>query len=255
MEQTTSRYILSISLLLMTLSSAFAQEKKTTQTAIIPSYDVDISYAAHLPAGVLANRFGWNNNLGIGVHYKNPKLFFYGISGSYFFGYNVKEDVLKNLRTKEGEIIGKDAENAFMVIDQRGFNAGAHIGKIFPLSKKLPESGIRVSVGLGYLQHWIRIKDDNATVPGVTGDYKKGYDRLTAGGVLSEFVGYQYISKRGFLNLFAGFELMQGVTKSQRSWDFDLMQRNDKLCLDLLQGFRIGWTLDIRQRKSDTIFY
>lgn len=80
-------------------------------------------------------------------------------------------------RTPEGDIIGNDRLLASVVLRKRGYYFGGLVGKLFTFNEK--RSGIRLTLGAGLLRHWIRIQDDNSSVPELTGDYKKGYDRLT----------------------------------------------------------------------------
>ena len=240
----------------MGATTAFAQSKPTVAAELPPpAITIEIGYGVHLPAGTMAARFGFDNYLNGGVHYVTPKLWVFGIDGGYFFGYDLKEDPLRKLRTPDGYLLGSDRENAFVTMDERGWLAGLMIGKIVPTTPKLPESGIRLTLTAGYMQHFIRIKDDNGTVPALAEPYLKGYDRLTGGAYITEFVGYQYIDRQGFMSLFAGFESTQGFTKSLRSWNTDLMAADTRNRLDILNGFRIGWTLPIRQKKSADIFY
>jgi hypothetical protein len=246
---------------LLCATTAFAQNKPApiaTPPALTlpkPTITVEVGYGVHLPAGVLAQRFGLDNYLAGGVHYVTPQQWIFGIDGGYFFGYDLKEDPLRKLRTPDGYLLGLDRENAFVTMDERGFMAGAMLGKVLPTTPKLPESGIRLSLTAGYMQHFIRIKDDNGTVPALGAEYLKGYDRLTGGAYITEFVGYQYVDNQGFMSLFAGFEFTQGFTKSLRTWQTDLMTADTRSRLDLLNGFRIAWRLPIRQKKSADIYY
>ena len=109
----------------------------------------------------------------------------------------------------------------------------------------------------GVLQHKIRIEDRTGGLPQLVGDYKKGYDRMTNGLALTEFIGYQHFSNDGRINFYVGFEFTQGFTKNRRSWDFLTQQRMDNNRLDLLNGLRIGWTLPILgdSYDADDIFY
>jgi hypothetical protein len=244
-------------LLLLSSLSTFAQAPKKTNEApkILPSWDVEAGYGGHLTAGDLADRFGAANYLHGGVHYKNDKLWFYGIDGGYFFGYELREDPLRLLRTPDGNILGKDKEYALVSMDERGFLVGAIVGKIIPLSKKQRQSGLRTSLTVGYLQHSIRIQDDNLQVPSIAENYAKGYDRLTGGLQVTEFLGYQIVDSKGFINFFGGVESTQGFTKSLRSWQTDLQTNDQRNRLDVLMTARIGITLAIRKQKPNEIFY
>jgi hypothetical protein len=222
---------------------------------ILPAWCVDAGYGAHLTAGDMANRYGAANYLHGGLHYKTNKLWFYGIDGGYFFGQETKEDPLSILRTPDGHILGKDREYARISMDERGFLIGALVGKIIPLSQKLPESGIRTSLTVGYMQHSLRIQDDAGQVPALADNYKMGYDRLTGGVHVTEFLGYQIVDTKGYINFFGGLESTQGFTRSLRIWQTDLRRNDTSSRVDVLFTARVGITLAIRKRKANEIYY
>lgn len=222
---------------------------------ILSAWDVEVGYGANSTAGDMAARYGIANYLNGGLHYKTNKLWFYGVDGGYFFGNNLKEDPLSILRTPDGNILGKDREYARISMDGRGILVGALVGKIIPLSQKMPESGIRTSLTVGYMQHSIRIQDDAGQVPALAEEYKKGYDRLTGGVQVTEFLGYQIVDTKGYINFFGGLESTQGFTKSLRIWQTDLRLNDTSNRTDILFAARIGITLAIRKRKANEIYY
>lgn len=54
----------------------------------------------------------------------------------------------------------------------------------------------------------------------ITGDYKKGYDRLCGGPALQEFIGWQHVGHGRDMSWLIGFEFNQAFTETRRSWDF-----------------------------------
>ncbi len=217
-----------------------------------------ISYAVQEPGGDLIDRYGTNFNIGLGIDYlTSEKNWILGFAGGYIFGQDVKTDVLAGLRTPDGNIIGNDRSYVDIQTRQRGFYAGMHVGKIISLSSLNPRSGIRFTVGAGLLQHKIRIQDAPFTsVPQLSDKYKKGYDRLTNGLALQQFIGYQLLSANRLVNFYAGFELTQGFTRSRRDFDFDTRQKDDADRLDLLFGFRLGWILPFYfGQEADEVYY
>ena len=92
------------------------------------------------------------------------------------------------------------------------------------------------------MQHKIRIQDDpESPVASLTNEYKKGYDRLTNGWSLNQFVGYQYFAKNKRINFYAGIESTQGFTQNVRGYNFDTKSYDNESRLDVLYGLRIGW--------------
>ncbi|MEL7120151.1 MAG: hypothetical protein AAFO07_11940, partial [Bacteroidota bacterium] len=203
-------------------------------------------------------RFGQFNAVGSSFEILTPESnFIIGLTGSFIFGTDVRTDVLANLRTTEGLIYGNDRNVADIQLRQRGFYIGGTLGKIFSLSKVNPRSGIKALLGVGLLQHKIRIQDDpNTSVPQLSTDNKKGYDRLTNGLAITQFLGYQYLSTDGRINFYLGLEAMQGFTASRRDFNFDTMSQDTENRLDASIGVKVGWILPFYMgKKAAQIYY
>ena len=233
---------------------------QTPKDSCFKMHLVSAQFSGQLPGGDLAKRFGSNLNVGVAYLYKTRKNFLFGIDPNYFYGNNVKEDVLAGLKTSEGTITNTDGNFAEVRVNERGWNVHVCAGKIIPtvFRKKIspnPNSGIMIVFGAGYMFHFINILNEERNVPQVAGDYKKGYDRLTGGLSLKQFIGYNFLSNNRLLNFYAGFECYQGFTKSMRTYDYDLMKSDTKNRFDLLYGFRVGWILPIyKRRESENLF-
>ncbi len=208
-----------------------------------------LSYAAQLPAGDLAKRFGFNSNVGGGVAYKTKSNWQFGAEFYYLFGNIIHETgIFDTIATSTGNLIANDGNYPGISFFERGFDIQLSAGKLFPVSKNL-NSGILVKFSAGYIQHHINIEIPSDWTPQVANDYLQGYDRLTAGVCITEFVGYQYISKKLYLCFFGGFEFTQGFTKSLR-YDFDLKSQNTTMRYDLLNSIRVGWMLPLLQEHK-----
>jgi hypothetical protein len=243
---------------ILILSISFASFSQGVKDTTLSMHLTCIQWSLQLPAADLAKRFGPNMSVGINYYYKTNKNWLLGLDGNYIFGgtKNVKEDVVSNLRTPEGSITNSDGNFAAIRLTENGWNVTLTIGKIFPKYLSVnPNSGIMFLLGAGYMQHKINIFDIERKVPQLQGEYKKGYDRLTAGPSLKEFIGYLYLSNNRLANFYGGFEFYQGFTKSLRPYNFDQAVADNKLRLDLLFGFRIGWILPIYKRvESSNLF-
>jgi len=216
------------------------------------------SYAFQAPGGDLADRFGVNSVIGAGFQWKTPGNWIFGTDFNFIFGGNIKNaDSLQfNLKTDNGNIIDMAGNWTDYSLYERGYYLTAKFGKLFPILSPNPNSGFFITGSAGYLQHKIRIEVVNNTAPQLNGDYKKGYDRLTGGFVINEFIGYMYLSNNRLLNFYGGFEFTQAWTKPLRDVNFDTM-KPDELTkrFDLLNGFRIGWIIPIFQRQPEKFYY
>lgn len=217
-----------------------------------------LSYGGHTPGGDMAGRFGNNFSFGTGTDLITGKgNWIFGADFAYIFGGEVKQDVLATLRTPEGFIIGNNRSFADVQLRERGFFAGALVGKLIGIGKANPRSGIRLTVGAGLLQHKIRIQDDPFSgVPQLDDNYKKGYDRLSNGLALSQFIGYQILSLDKRVNFYIGLEFFQGFTMNRRDFNFDTRTKETSKRTDLLSGIRAGWVIPIYfGREAGEVYY
>jgi hypothetical protein len=217
-----------------------------------------VAYALQFPGGDLSDRYGINSNIGGGFLWKTPKNWFVGADFNSIFGSDLKnsDELLQNLKTETGHIIDMGGTFANYNLYERGYYATARFGKLFPVLSPNPNSGFVILLGAGYLQHKTRIDVEKNTVPQLTGDYKRGYDRLTGGFVLTQFVGYMYLSNSRVLNFFGGFDFSQAWTKPFRDVNFDTrLPDAQPNRLDLLTGFKLGWIIPIFPREPEKFYY
>jgi hypothetical protein len=216
---------------------------------------VGIHVGGQLPFADMAERFGPDLTMGGSFLIKTGKNWVYGIEANYMYGRNVKEDVLKQMRTKEGNITDNDGYPADLRVTERG--AGIHllIGRVFPLASQNPNSGLLVNVGIGVMQHKIKLYDAQQRVAAVKGDLAHGYDRLSAGVSFTQFIGYLFLSENRLLNFYFGFESYQASTKSLRKFNYDTGLPDTRKRLDVLAGFRLGWILPLYRKKPNEFYF
>ncbi len=212
------------------------------------TFNVNASFGGQLPAADLALRYGSNLGVGSGIEYiRIPSGWSYNLYVQYLFGQDVKEDVLAKIRTTDGNIIGETNAYADVALRMRGLYTGASVAKIFKLHDNGNRfGGIRLALGGGWLNHRIRIQDNTqGSVPHLESAYTKGYDRYSSGIALTQFVGYQMVSRNRTFNFFAGLEFTEGFTRNRRGFNFDTMLRDDLKRRDILYGVRIGWSISL----------
>lgn len=218
---------------------------------------VHAGYGYFLPGGDLADRFGSSLSPALRAEWQfDASQWFVGLHGSFFFGNEVKEDVLSGLRTSDGGIVGNDRSFADVPLRMRGWLSTVYAGKVIPLGQSDARSGIRLESGLGYLRHKIRIQGDpSRNVAPLSEGYKKGYDRLTGGLALHQSVGYQYLSADGRINFTLTFECTQARTQGLRGYQYDLRAPDSGRRTDLLFGLRATWILPFYVTEGEAIYY
>ena len=238
---------------LLTICSVIAQEDEGPD----PLLGLHFNYGFQIPGGDLADDFGWANSTGLGFEYQTSKDYIFGLEGGVFFSNRVKNDVIASLRGPDSLVIGSNGDLADINLKERGIDIKAQIGKVFNINKQKNRSGIRTTLGLGILQHKVRIQEDfNTPTPQLSEEYTKGYDQLTNGLLISEYVGYQLLSKNGLVNFRIGVEFGQAFTQNRRSWDFEANLKKDEKRLELTQTLKLSWILPFYLiQRPDEIFY
>lgn len=242
-----------ICILVLVLSIQLSAQVSVKDSSIYTPM-IGFSYGYYLPAGDMATRFGNNSSVQLNVDFKTRQYWTFGLNGSYIFGKKIYESLFDSISTSNGQIINEKGAFADIRLYERGFTISGAFGRMFPFKKPNPNSGVVVSIGLGFIQHKIRIETIGNNVPQLSKEYKKGYDRLSNGLLISENVGYMYLSNNRLVNIYFGLECMQGFTKSRRSYDFDLMKQDTKQRLDVLYGVKVIWILPL-YKKPPQDFY
>ncbi len=246
--------LLIIALLFWT-SNMFAQVNPADSAiaAFIPNF----AYSYQFSGGDIAETFGHNSTIGGGFFVKTKKNFIYSADVNFIFGSQIKNDIeiLSMVLNSYGYITDGNGTYALYTMYERGYTLNFRFGKIFNVMSPNPNSGLMIMGGVGYLTHRLVIDNQYRTAPQISGDYAKGYDRLTGGINFNQFIGYFFMSKSRLLNFYGGFEFMQGFTKSRRDYVFDLQKKDTDNKLDLFYGFRIGWMIPAYKRAPDQYYY
>jgi hypothetical protein len=215
---------------------------------------IELSYAGQLPGGQLGKLFGFNSNVQGGVYYKTQTNWLYGASFSYFFGNQLKAgNLLDSIATSNGNLIASDGNYPGVSYFERGFDIQLTVGKLFPVSKN-HNSGILCTISAGYIQYHMSIQTPSDWTPQIDSNYSVGYEHLTAGVCGTEFVGYQYISKKQYLAFFVGFEFTEMFAKSLQ-FDFETETKDPNYRYSMLSSIRAGWILPILQENTHKLTF
>ncbi len=240
--------------LFLSVFGSYAQ--KSLRDSTVNTFLVGLNYKANLTGGDLADRWGFNNQLGVDVDHKFKNNLTVGIGGGFIFGSKLKDtSIFSDLYNSYGAITSLSGVPSDILFLMRGFTVYGSAGYVFNQLGNNPNSGLWVNAGLGYMMHKIRIESLVDVVPQLEGDYKKGYDKLTMGFSTKQFIGYLYQSDWRLLKFYGGFEFSQGFTKNVRTYNFDTGGPETDLKLDLLYGFKVGWILPISHRTRSEYYY
>lgn len=210
-----------------------------------------------MPGGEMQKLYGNSGIAGVGYSYKTASNWLFSFDLGFIFGDNIKNDsIFDDFINSDGNITGVTGLVSSLKTYERGYTFGFKAGKILPVFGPNPNSGILLSGGVGFLQHKIRIEDQFVEVPLVSDDnYKQGYDRLTNGLSLSQFVGYQYYGNKRRINFYGGVEFIQGYTKNRRAANYDTGQTNFDYGWDFLTSVKLGFCFAIYKQAPQEYYY
>jgi hypothetical protein len=221
-------------------------------------FHADFGY--NLPGGHLVHRFGSSLGIGGGILIKPWDNWFINPVFHYHFGAQVKEDdILDGLMTSNNFLIGSFGSAADPVFQERAYQVAVRLGYLVPKTGPNPNSGVLVMAGFGFFQHKIRIEylenDIDNKVPSLEGDYRKGYDRLTNGASLNQFIGYMHSGNQRLINFYVGFEFLQAFTENRREINFDTGVHDGTQRLDLMFGIKAGWFFPVYKANAQEVFF
>lgn len=241
-------------IILFTLLYSFFANAVKDSSMVIPMLSGSIAF--QIPKGDLSKRFGFNSSVGPSFTVKTRNNILIGADFEFIFGNQLKDStIFQNIITSNGYLINTYGEYANVILSERGFYIGGKIGYQIPILAPNPNSGFFATMGIGLLQYKTRIENDGNNTPYILNDYKKGYDKLTNGLCLKEFIGYRYLGNKKTINFYAGFEFYQAWTENRRSIDFDTMTRDDVPKKDYLYSFRFGWIIPFYKRMPQEYYF
>lgn len=217
---------------------------------------LSFNYSLNNPTKDWSSRFGTFNTIGGEIGYKTKKNWLFLTDGNFIFGNQYKETtLLDNLKDSYGNITDDQGNIATVPVFTRGFTFSYMSGKL--ISFKKVNNGLLIKGGIGFLSYKYRIETNSINVPQLEGDYRMGYDRLTQGLLLSEFIGYQYVSEKNLYNFYIGFFLQQGFTRNMRTIFYDLpdLVVSNKIRNDNSFGVKIGWNIPFFNDKPKEYYY
>lgn len=216
---------------------------------------VGIHLGGMIPSADMAKRFGPNLSAGGSFMYKTRRNWIFGADFTFMFGRNVKEDVLKQLKNDDGFVTDNEGYPADIRVTERCIGLRVVGGRVFRVLSPNPNSGLMVTVGVGYMQHKINLYDAQQKVAAIKDELAYGLDRLSSGISLSQFVGYLFLSENRLLNFYAGFDFQQGFTRSVRKLNYDTGLPDTEQRVDVLTGFRVGWILPLYKKRPNEFYY
>lgn len=268
--------------LLMGLSSpALAQEKlyQDTLECHIVGFSVGTMFPDRLFSKAVDPATGINNEkLTMNSMYKSPFLDFNGsvaykyksnwvVSADYDFWFgsdNLRDRVerLEGVYSSAGIVMAINGVDGVFQCNNRGMSIKAGLGKIIVVDKKNPNSGIWLKGSTGWCMSKTVFSQDytEASAPQLSGIYQNLYDQRKSGWMLSEGIGYWFMSnKLNLWNCYAMFEVSQCWMRSTRDYTIDklagLHGKDESRHFDMLYTLKLCWMFPLKGKSSFDYYY
>lgn len=238
------------------ISSALVSQVNV-RDSIIGAFVPHLSYSYQFSGGDISKSFGNNSTIGGGLRYKTSRNFVFSADVNFIFGSDIKnaDSILWMPMTEDGFIIDGNGTYALYALYERGYNINVSFGKILPVLNPNPNSGLMITAGLGYTLYRLKIDNQHRTAPQISDDYAVGYDNLTGGISLNQFIGWFYMGNSRITNFYAGIEFHEAFTQNLREWNFSKMEKNTGNYFDYFIGLKVGWMLPLYDRAPDKYYY
>ena len=202
---------------------------------------------------------------GLDATYKYRSNWLVMLEGDIWFGSdNLQHRIerMDNLFSRDSIIIGTNGTDANVTCYNRGFSVQGGFGKIFPLApEKNPNSGILARISAGYMLQQTIFMVNDVNAPQVEDDYALLYDHQRKGFLLTEGIGYWFMSNHANLvNLYVAFEVSQCWSRSTRDYTIDhylgLQGKDNNRYFDLIYSLKLCWMFPLKGKTShDYYFY
>lgn len=256
------RYFLTALVCVCSLSFLWGQQEEKQPIKKIKKFEPNNAvlivpyYTAQFPFGKVADRFGFNSLFGAHLSYKTKTNWLVGAEGAFLYGTKVKEGyVLNNISTSAGLFVTQYNDLTSVKLEEHGGVAKFTFGKIVPFVSKYPDAGFLWMMGIGFLQHKIAINVKAKELPQLASDYKKGYDRLSNGPVISEFVGATFMARRKYLSAYLGLQFDLALTQNRRPFDFYEMKKLTGNNVDMFLGIKVGYIIPVFLQTSEKEYF
>ena len=258
------------------ITGAKAQVKLTVDTleCHIVSFSVGMlapAWGAHtggMPNGSMSDLYKSPYiDFGLEWNYKYQNNWMLAFDADLWFGgssdnLQQREVRMGNVYTHGGYAMSWGGYDGVVTAYNRGIAARPGVAKIITVLPKNPNSGILVKLSGGwFMQKTVFTQDFNQTpVPQLSGNYAKLYDHLRNGAILTESIGFVYMSNySSYINVKLTFDLSQCWSWSSRPYTIDnlmgLSGKDHNTYFDLLYGFRLTWMFPFTGKTTYDYYY
>ena len=257
-------------------TSLMAQEKEKADT--LECHIIGFTTGLLMPGGGSASEGSMGGNMGdlyagpyldfaLECDFKYKSGWMMTLEGDLWFGFNSdnltqREERMGSVYTPSGMVYSFEGVNANLLAHNRSLAARVGVGRIIRVIPDNPNSGILLKMSGGWLmQKTVFTQDLNdAAVPQLRGRYAKLYDHLRNGAVLTQSVGFCYMSNfQTYVNFKVELSVSESLMWSSRPYVIDgVMGMNGKdnnRYLDLFYGLKLTWMFPLMGKTTYDYYY
>ena len=152
--------------------------------------------------------------------------------------------------------------DGYVTAYNRGISARIGGGKIVPVLKGNPNSGLLLKASGGWFMHKTVFHQEytEAPVPQIVGDYGKLYDHLRNGAILTESIGFVYMSNYStYVNIRLEFNVSQCISWPSRQYTIDnvmgLNGKDSNRYFDMIYGVKLTWMFPLMGKTTYDYYY
>ena len=206
-------------------------------------------------------------NFNIDWAYKWKSNWMATLDADLWFGYNsdnltLRAERMGDIYTPQGYLMSWGGYDGVVTLYNRGFAVRPGVAKIIPLFRKNPDSGILFKLSGGwFMQKTINTQDMNESqVPQLNERMMKLYDHLRNGVIITESVGFIFMSNRStYVNFKVTFDISQCISWSSRPHIIDnvmgLNGKDKNTYFDLLAGMKLSWMFPFTGKTAYDYYY
>lgn len=243
-------------LLVLTTWNLAGQESERTTGPFDAGFQAGIHLGGQVPAGMLAERFGPSNTVGLCGQHVSQDGWRLGVHYRFQTGAEVRESgLLENLRDPNGHLVDNEGRIALVTPQQRGTLFFLSAGKAWQAEFLPRGSGFFLEAGLGFWEHKIHFQNRGQRLTQLDEPYVMGYDRLTGGWLLLPRAGYAHHAANGLVRFQCGIEALLGRLQPNRAWNADTLTSDPGPRQDRAIGLFAAWILRLKARSTNVDYY
>ena len=199
--------------------------------------------------------------------YKYQSGWMMTLEGDLWFGLSSdnllrRTERMPGVYSPSGMVMGWNGTDGDVAAYNRSLAARVGVAKIIPVIKGNPNSGILLKLSGGWMMQKTVFMQDmkESAVPQLSGDYAKLYDHLRNGALLTQSVGFNFMSNYlTYVNFKIELSVSECMMWSSRPYQIDnvmgLNGKDNNRYFDLIYGLKLTWMFPLTGKTTYDYYY